>query len=76
MVAGSGCEFLLERVMQAFAISNIMILTNAPSFQDRICLVSGPDSEEGFGSLIVQFKAISSTKKHALSLSHPHIAFQ
>jgi DNA-binding transcriptional LysR family regulator len=43
VMAGGGYGLLPERVMQAFATSNIVTLTNAPSFQDRICLVFKPE---------------------------------
>jgi DNA-binding transcriptional LysR family regulator len=43
VVAGGGCGLLPERVMQAFATSPVSTIANAPSFQDRICLVFKPE---------------------------------
>lgn len=43
VVAGVGCGVLPERVIQAFASEQVMILPDAPSFQDRICLVFKPE---------------------------------
>ena len=43
VVAGSGCGLLPERVIQAFATSQVVTLVTAPSFQDRICLVFKPE---------------------------------
>ncbi len=43
VVAGAGCGLLPERVMRAFATSQVVTLANAPSFQDRICLVFKPE---------------------------------
>jgi DNA-binding transcriptional LysR family regulator len=43
VVAGAGCGILPERVIQAFNADHISALKDAPSFQDRICLVFKPE---------------------------------
>jgi DNA-binding transcriptional LysR family regulator len=43
VVAGAGVGLLPERVIQAFASDQVLMMSEAPSFQDRICLVFKPE---------------------------------
>jgi LysR family transcriptional regulator, cell division regulator len=43
VVAGAGCGLLPERVMRAFGANSVVTLSDAPSFQDHICLVFKPE---------------------------------